>query len=56
MRHGEDRNICPYCMKRFDDRQGVKAHMKSKRHRQRIERTLPAPAASMTHINTGREG
>jgi hypothetical protein len=33
MKHGDDKRlICPHCLKRFDTRQGVKAHMKAKRH------------------------
>lgn len=31
--HGEKRNICPYCLAKFESRQGVKAHQKAKRHR-----------------------
>jgi len=31
--HGLPRHICPYCLKRFETRQGVKAHQKSTRHR-----------------------
>ncbi len=31
--HGLPRHICPYCLKRFDTKQGVKAHQKAKRHR-----------------------
>ena len=30
--HGLPAHVCPYCLKRFDTRQGVKAHQKSKRH------------------------
>jgi hypothetical protein len=31
--HGDPKNICPYCLKWFATRQGVKAHQKAARHR-----------------------
>jgi len=56
MNHGEDRNVCPWCFKRFDTRQAVKAHVKSKRHRQRLERVYAAlghPASADTRPEGG---
>jgi hypothetical protein len=31
--HDLPKNICPYCLKSFDTRQGVQAHQKAKGHR-----------------------
>lgn len=31
--HGQPRNICPYCQKRFDTREGLEAHQSRKKHR-----------------------
>lgn len=34
-KHGEDHSlICPVCLNRFENRQGVEAHQKMKRHTQ----------------------
>jgi len=34
-KHSDDKLlICPHCLKRFETRQGVKAHQKAKRHTQ----------------------
>jgi hypothetical protein len=31
--HDENRSlICPHCLRRFENRQGVKAHQKAKKH------------------------
>jgi hypothetical protein len=31
--HGQPKNICPYCLRAFNTRQGVRAHQKAKGHR-----------------------
>lgn len=42
--HGDDRHlVCPHCLKRFETRQGVKAHMKMKRHT--LHHDVPEPWA-----------
>lgn len=30
--HGLPKHICPYCLKQFETKQGVKAHQKATRH------------------------
>lgn len=31
-KHDAPAHVCPYCLKRFETRQGVRAHQKSKNH------------------------
>lgn len=49
--HDEDhRLICPVCLKKFESRQGVKAHQKVKRHTLFVE--VPEPWAKYAPISS----
>lgn len=49
--HDRPRHVCPYCLKWFETKQGVKAHQKSTRHTTMRQEDGAAEAQALRHYD-----
>jgi len=57
MKHGSPRNICPWCKKQFDTREGVESHQQRvHRHNQPLTPQATAEQKMAEYDRTRRKG